>query len=59
MASTPDPKDAVKPVQYIDASANTYGSISDKIADLVLKRPLGKGWLAGFGIGSAGLTLLI
>lgn len=59
MATTPDPKNAIKPVTYIDTSAHTYAGISDKITDMVLKRPVGKGWLTGLGIGSAGLSLLI
>jgi molybdopterin-containing oxidoreductase family membrane subunit len=35
----------------------SYGSITDKIADLVLERPTHWGWFVGFGIATA-LTLL-
>ena len=32
------------------AAGHTYASVTDKISDIVLSRPTGLGWYAGFGI---------
>src|SRR3974390_1998106 len=36
----------------------TFDSVTDTIADAVLKRPIGLGWLAGLGVGMALLGVL-
>ena len=36
----------------------TFDSVTDTIADAVLKRPIGLGWLAGLGVGMALLGML-
>ena len=37
----------------------TYGSMTDQIADAVLTRPIGLGWLAGLAIGMGLLGILM
>ncbi len=36
-----------------------FGSVTDKISDIVIKRPVSRGWLIGFLIGFALLNLLL
>jgi Ni/Fe-hydrogenase subunit HybB-like protein len=40
------------------APGHTYRSVTDRIADVVLVRPLTRGWLIGFGLAFMGLMLL-
>lgn len=37
---------------------HTYATVTDKLSDLVLTRPIGMGWLGGFGL-TAGLVALL
>src|SRR5512140_2365256 len=38
---------------------HTFGTVTDKIGAIVLKRPLGLGWMAAFGIGFLFVNLLL
>ena len=43
---------------YLLAPGHTTGGVSDQISDVVLKRPLGYGWLLGFAVVFAGTLML-
>jgi molybdopterin-containing oxidoreductase family membrane subunit len=48
----------VRPRPPLIEPGHTYGSITDKISDAVLKRKTSLGWVFGFAIGFSGLQLL-
>ena len=41
---------AADPTKQILGPGHDYGSATEKISDIVLTRPTGKGWMVGFGI---------
>ena len=47
---TPDDPSGLRRLDPVIEPGHTYASVTDKIAAVVLTRPLGIGWLAGFAI---------
>src|SRR6185436_5617477 len=54
MEPTSDPS-----IEAANARGYTYASITDKIASIVLSRPTTMGWLAGFGVATLLLLVLM
>jgi len=53
-----DPRRNAPTLEPANAPAYTYGSITDKIASIVLSRPTTLGWVTGFGIAFVLLLVL-
>jgi len=58
MTTATDPHIAKGGGDYLLAPGHTMGGVSDQISDVVLKRPLGYGWVLGFAVVFAGTMLL-
>jgi len=58
MAEGPDNRTALLEEPPVLAPGQTFDSVTDQIADAVLTRPIGLGWLAGLAVGMGFLALL-
>ena len=58
MPQGPDYRTALLEEPPVIAPGQTFGSVTDTIADSVLTRPIGLGWLAGLAVGMGLLALL-
>jgi len=63
MQQGPEEKTILQDVPWPDEPpvllpGQSFGSVTDTIADAVLTRPIGLGWLAGLAVGMALLALL-
>ncbi len=54
-----EPTSDLQPIEEANPRGYTYGSITDKISSIVLSRPTTMGWLAGFGVATLLLLLLM
>jgi molybdopterin-containing oxidoreductase family membrane subunit len=64
MKQGPEEKTVLQDVDWPDEPpvmlpGQTYGTITDEIADAVLTRPIGLGWLAGLAVGMGLLAILM
>ena len=64
MQQGPEEKTILQDVPWPDEPpvilpGQTYGSVTDTIADAVLTRPIGLGWLGGLAIGMGLVALLM
>ncbi|HEX8800561.1 MAG TPA: NrfD/PsrC family molybdoenzyme membrane anchor subunit, partial [Terriglobales bacterium] len=58
MAGVEENKLAVMDEAPVIGPGQTFDSVTDKISGIVLKRPIGLGWLAGLGIAMAFVAIL-
>lgn len=58
MTIAAEPFIAEAPRDVLLADGHTYGGVSDQIGDVILKLPVGRGWIAGLGVAFAGVMLL-
>src|SRR5215213_5615960 len=59
MASEPAERQGEADGHPVLAPGHTFASVTDKISSIVLTRPTGRGWLAGFALSFALVMLLL